>query len=67
MNTHNQKNQTWELTLTIEPARQIIKLMCTAHDEGQLSYEADPIMRAIAYQHPELVEEYSYLPWPHKP
>lgn len=60
-------NPTWEFTLSIEPARQILKLMDTAHDEGLLSYEADPIMRAIACQHPELVEEFRYLPWPNKP
>lgn len=54
----------WELTLSIGPARKICELLDLAYGESCLNDGFNDIMRAIAHQHPELVTEYSYLPWP---
>ncbi len=60
---------TWEATLSIGQARVICELISIAFSEGQGAHDEagqDALMRAIAWQHPQLVEELSYLPWPMK-
>jgi hypothetical protein len=55
----------WRLTLTIGPARKILELIDIARGEG-MGPDTDDIMRAVAWQHPDLVDEFSHLPWPMK-
>ena len=60
--------QTWELTLSEGPARIICDALGIAYEEGQLpgrdERALEAVMRAIAHQHPKIVLEFSYLPWP---
>jgi hypothetical protein len=52
----------WEFTLTKEPAELILDMIEVVFNEGQLSKGVDGIVRAIFFQHPELIEKYNYLP-----
>lgn len=50
----------WELTLTIGPARKILELIEVAWNEGQCA-EVYDILRAIAWQHPCLIDEFDHI------
>lgn len=54
----------FECTLTEDPARRILEAYSASWNEGQ-GPQFDDILRAIAHQHPALVDQFSYLPWPH--
>lgn len=53
----------FQCTLTEDPARRILEAYDLCIDEGHAP-KFDAILRAIAAQHPVLVEEFSHLPWP---
>ena len=53
----------FECTLTEDPARRILEAFDAAWNEGQAP-KFDDILRAIACQHPGLVNEFKHLPWP---
>lgn len=56
----------YECTLSAGPARVILELVGAAVDEGKWPDGTDALMRAIAWQHPALRQEFDYLPWPGK-
>jgi hypothetical protein len=55
--------EAFECTVSRGAAIKILGLMDIAYGESMLG-DVDDIMLAIGTQYPDLVEEYSYLPWP---
>lgn len=54
----------FDCTLTEDPARRILTMYSTCQTYNRCP-PFDDILRAIAHQHPGLVDEFKHLPWPH--